>query len=93
MSDTQLVTVVDTTAPTIRALEDIVVDATSSSVTKVDLILPITNDLISEVIIDNDAHDATFVFGETVVTWSATDESGNVSFVEQKVTVVDNSAP
>ena len=93
ISDTQLVTVVDTTAPTIRALEDIVVDATSSSVTKVDLILPITNDLISEVIIDNDAHDATFVFGETVVTWSATDESGNVSFVEQKVTVVDNSAP
>ena len=93
MSDTQLVTVVDTTAPTIRALEDIAVDATSSSVTKVDLILPITNDLISEVIIDNDAHDATFVFGETIVTWSAADESGNVSFVEQKVTVVDNSAP
>ena len=28
-------------------------------------------------IIDNDAHDATFVFGETVVTWSATNESGN----------------
>ena len=93
MSDIQIVTVVDTTAPTIRALEDIVVDATSSSVTKVDLILPSTNDLISEVIIDNDVYDATFVFGETIVTWSATDESGNVSFVEQKVIIVDSSAP
>ena len=34
-----------------------------------------------------------FPFGETVVTWTAEDESGNISQIDQKIIVVDNSPP
>ena len=91
-SDTQLVTVVDTTAPSITQLEDIVVDATSIMSNHVELILPIVDDTISAVTITNDAPNA-YQFGETVLTWSAEDESGNVSYINQKIIVVDNSPP
>ena len=91
-SDTQLVTVVDTTAPSISQLEDIIVDATSPTSNVVELTSPISGDIISDVIINNNAPNA-FPFGETVVTWSVEDESGNISYTDHKVIVVDNSPP
>ena len=91
-SDTQLVTVLDTTAPSISQLEDIIVDATSSTSNVVELTSPISGDIISDVIINNNAPNA-FPFGETVVTWSVEDESGNISYTDHKVIVVDNSPP
>ena len=91
-SDTQLVTVLDTTAPSISQLEDIIVDATSPTSNVVELTSPISGDIISDVIINNNAPNA-FPFGETVVTWSVEDESGNISYTDHKVIVVDNSPP
>ena len=91
-SDTQLVTVLDTTAPSILQLEDIIVDATSPTSNVVELTSPISGDIISDVIINNNAPNA-FPFGETVVTWSVEDESGNISYTDHKVIVVDNSPP
>ena len=92
VSDTQLITVVDTTAPSILEPENIIVEATSSSSNIVELNLPIADDAISNVIIDNNAPDV-FPFGETIVTWSAEDESGNISYTDHKVIIVDTSAP
>jgi len=92
VSETQLVTVVDTTAPSISQLEDIIVDATSPTSNVVELTPPISGDIISDVIINNNAPNA-FPFGETVVTWSVEDESGNISYTDHKVIVVDNSSP
>ena len=91
-SDTQLVTVVDTTAPNITQLEDITVDATSATSNQIELVLPTVDDAISDVTITNDAPDV-YPFGETIITWSAEDESGNLSYTNQKIIVVDNSPP
>ena len=92
VSDTQLVTVVDTTAPSILQPENIIVEATSSTSNIVELIIPVARDAISDTIINNNAPD-TFPFGETVVTWSAEDESGNISHTDHKVIIIDTSAP
>jgi len=92
VSDTQLVTVVDTTAPSILQPENIIVEATSSTSNIVELVIPIARDAISDTIINNNAPD-TFPFGETVVTWSAEDESGNISHTDHKVIIIDTSAP
>ena len=92
VSETQLITVVDTTAPSISQLEDIVADATSSTSNTIELISPIADDIISGIIIDNDAPNV-FPFGETIVTWTVEDESGNVSYIDHKVIIVDNSPP
>jgi len=91
-SDTQLVTVVDTTAPSILQPENIIVEATSFTSNVVELIAPIADDAISEIKIGNNAPDV-FPFGETTVTWSAEDESGNVSYTDYKIIIVDTSAP
>ena len=92
VSETQLITVVDTTAPSISQLEDIVADATSSTSNTIELISPIADDIISGIIIDNDDPNV-FPFGETIVTWTVEDESGNVSYIDHKVIIVDNSPP
>ena len=92
VSDTQLVTVVDTTSPSILQLEDIVTDATSSTSNIIEMISPIADDIISDVMVTNNAPNV-FPFGETVVTWTAKDESGNISQIDQKIIVVDNSPP
>ena len=88
----QQVTIKDTTSPTILPPEDIIVSATSLSGTNVVLNPPTANDLVSDITIDNDSI-GVFPFGETIVTWSATDESGNISHVKQLVNVIDDSPP
>ena len=82
----------DTTAPSMLELEDIVENATSFTSNEIELPLPIADDAISDVIIDNNAPDL-FPFGETIVTWSAEDQSGNVAYTEQKIIIIDNSPP
>ncbi|MEW6042761.1 MAG: HYR domain-containing protein [Thermoproteota archaeon] len=89
---TQNVTVVDTTAPTITAPADITIEATSADNNSVSLSLPTVSDIVSDVLIANDAPD-TFALGETTVTWTATDEAGNSATATQKITVVDTTAP
>jgi sugar lactone lactonase YvrE len=89
---TQTVTVLDTTSPTITAPADIVSEATSSSENAVILSLPIASDSVSDVTITNDAP-SSFPLGETIVTWTATDEAGNLATTTQKVTITDTTSP
>ncbi|MEK6971713.1 MAG: HYR domain-containing protein, partial [Thermoproteota archaeon] len=89
---TQTVTVVDTTAPTIETLPLITVEATSLDANPVLLVTPKAQDSVSNVIITNDAPDV-FPFGETIVTWQATDEAGNFVTTTQNVSVIDTTAP
>jgi len=89
---TQTVTVVDTTAPTIETLPLITVEATSLDANPVLLVTPKAQDSVSNVVITNDAPDV-FPFGETIITWQATDEAGNFVTTTQNVSVIDTTAP
>ncbi len=89
---TQKVTIIDTTAPKITAIDSIVSEATSLADNTVSLTAPIADDSVSQVKITNDAPEK-FPLGETTVTWTATDESGNTSTIPQKVVIVDTTAP
>jgi len=89
---TQTVRVVDTTPPSIETPKDITVEATSLDSNTVSLVAPKAQDSVSNVTITNDAPDV-FSYGETIVTWTATDQAGNFVTTTQKVSVVDTTAP
>ena len=91
-TDTQVVTIVDTSGPEISLPSDIIVEATALSDTDVELGDAIVYDIIQVDTVTNDAPD-TFPLGETVVTWTATDSSGNSATATQTVSVVDTTAP
>ena len=88
---TQTVTVVDTTAPSVTAPNSIEVEATSIDNT-VEIGNPVYDDLVDIISVTSDSPD-TFPLGETVITWTATDSSGNSATATQTVTVVDTTAP
>ncbi|WP_157893331.1 HYR domain-containing protein, partial [Salegentibacter sediminis] len=68
-------------------------DTAMCSASEVQLGMPVTNDNCdSEVSITNDAPEV-FELGETIVTWTVTDEAGNETTCTQTVTVEDNEAP
>ena len=89
----QTVTVVDTTLPVLVPPEDVVAEQVNLDGTPI-----VTGEAVAIDICDaaatvtNDAP-AVFPLGETVVTWTATDASGNVATAAQKVTVVDTTPP
>ena len=87
----QTVSVVDTTAPSIIAPDGVELEATSSG-SIVDIDNPVYDDLVDIASVTNDAPD-TFPLGETVVTWTATDSSGNSATAAQTVSIVDTTAP
>ncbi|MBM4039546.1 MAG: HYR domain-containing protein [Planctomycetes bacterium] len=90
---TQRVRVVDTTSPVLVAPEDIIAEATSPSGAAVKLGQAAVLDLCDAApAVTNDAP-AVFPLGTTVVTWTATDASGNVATGTQRVTVVDTTPP
>lgn len=94
------VEVVDTTPPTITCPEDIVVECTAHGGTPADdpQLEPFfegvsaTDVCDSHPVIDDDAPDF-FPVGVTMVTFSATDDSGNESSCTARVTVVDTTPP
>lgn len=87
------VTVEDTIPPTLLAPPDVTMECASQDGTPVDLGEPTVDDVCdADVEVANDAP-ALFPLGATVVTWTATDDSGNVSTAEQLVTVVDTTPP
>ena len=88
---TQLITVVDTTAPEVLAPDDIVLEADSVDQNIVNFD-SVTSFDIQEVVIYLDAPDV-FPLGETTVTWTAVDASGNSASTTQTVTIVDTTAP
>jgi len=91
-SDTQTIRLVDTVAPIITHPAQIIADATSFTNTIVELSSPQVFDSVSDVRLENDANNS-FEFGETIVTWTATDESGNSSSITQSIMIIDESAP
>jgi len=92
-TDTQLVTVYDNTNPTITAPDSVSVSTNEGcTATEFSLGTAIANDDCLVASITNDAPSA-FQIGETTVTWTVTDESGNTSTDTQQVLVIDESGP
>lgn len=91
-SDPQTIIVIDTTSPKITAPKDIAVEATSLTSNVVSIGAATAKDIMGIDSITNDAQDS-FPFGETIVTWTATDPSGNSVIATQKVTVIDTTGP
>jgi len=90
--DTQTITVIDTTPPTITAPENVTAEATSLTNNILAIGTAVAKDIMGIDSISNDAPDA-FPFGETLVTWTATDPSGNSAISKQKITVIDTTGP
>jgi hypothetical protein len=83
----------DTTKPTAMPPVDVTVQCTSPSGQSIDIGMATATDACDpNPVVSSDAP-ATFGFGTTVVTWDATDASGNVGTATQTVTVVDNQPP
>ncbi|HXV38667.1 MAG TPA: HYR domain-containing protein [Nitrosopumilaceae archaeon] len=91
-SDTQTVTVIDTTSPKISAPADVTLEATSLTSNMISIGTATAKDIMGIDSITNDGPD-TFSFGETIITWTATDPSGNSATVTQKITVIDTTGP
>lgn len=83
---TQTVTVIDDTLPTITAPADIVKLSPTLPVT-VTIGSAIANDNCADFVITNNAP-AQFPTGETIVTWTVTDKSGNKASAAQRVRVI-----
>ena len=86
----QRVTVIDTTAPALLAPADLLVEATGVQ-TPINIGNATATDIFAVKIANNAP--GSFALGTTVVTWLATDVNANVSKAQQKVTVVDTTAP
>jgi len=91
-TSTQIVTIIDTTTPEIITPSDVIVEATGISNTVVEIGEATIYDIIQVDSVTSDSPD-TFPLGETVITWTATDSSGNSATATQAVTVVDTTAP
>ena len=91
-SDTQTITVIDRTSPKITAPEDVTVEATSLTSNVISIGTATAKDIMGIDSITNDGPD-TFPFGKTIVTWTATDPSGNSQTASQKITVIDTTGP
>ena len=94
VSCTQLVTVLDTQAPTITCPANVTVSAGGGSCTATGVALgtPVTADNCSIASVTNNAP-ATFPLGNTTVVWTLVDGSGNTTTCNQTITVVDTENP
>ena len=89
--------VVDTTAPTIAAHDDITVEATSASGAVVSYIAPATSDIVDGTgtasCTSTPASGGTFPIGTTTVTCNATDAHGNAAIATTFKVIVKDSTP
>ena len=98
---TATVTVVDTTAPELTAPQDAAIEgnvpggASSGNAAIVAFLVAATaTDLVdAEVTITTDAPAAFFPLGTTIVTFTATDDQGNLANATAELNVVDTTAP
>jgi gliding motility-associated-like protein len=85
----QTVTVIDVTNPTITAPAAVTLNANASCVAfNANLGSPVTADNCTVALITNNAP-SVFPLGNTTVTWTVTDASGNTATATQVVTVID----
>ena len=91
---TQTVTVTDTELPTITAPAALNISTRENACDAVDVALgqATVSDNCGIASVTNDAPE-TYPFGTTTVTWTVTDNNGNVSTATQTVTVVDEQDP
>ena len=91
---TQLVTVTDNQKPTITAPAAVTVSSDEGKCTAIGVVLgtPVTSDNCSVASVTNDAIEP-FALGNTTVTWTVTDGSGNTQTATQIITVTDNQKP
>ncbi len=90
---TQKVVILDKKAPVISGLTDISAETVSATGTVISLGVPVVTDNIDkQPVIKNDAP-TSFKPGSYIVTWTATDKSGNQSKSIQKVTITDTTPP
>jgi len=90
--DTVDITVEDTIPPVLICPPDITVEQETLDGTEIPLTATATDICDAEVDIISDAPD-TYPLGDTTVTFTATDDSGNVSTGQTVVTVVDTTPP
>jgi hypothetical protein len=91
--DNVVVSVVDTTPPVLSEPEDLAVECLGPDGTSVHIGRAFAQDRCDpDVEVTNDAP-ALFAPGVTVVTWTATDDSGNQTIRTQNVRVVDTTPP
>ena len=88
---TQVVTVEDTTAPTISAPVNVVTEATAPN-SVVTYVAPTADDTVGVTSFTHNAP-ATFPVGITTITWTAKDAAGNTTTATQTITVEDTTAP
>ena len=86
------VTAVDNINPIIIAPADVALNTNTGCTWVGSLVLPTTADNCSVLSVANDAPTA-FLIGDTTVTWTVTDTSGNTATATQKVTVSDAEKP
>nr|MBC8251909.1 HYR domain-containing protein [Candidatus Nitrosopelagicus sp.] len=89
-SATQTISVIDTTSPIIEIF-DYEIEANISDGSNAYLSFPTILE-IQDVEIANDAPEV-FPLGETIVTWTATDTSGNSASATQTISVIDTTSP
>ncbi len=90
-TDTQRVTVLDTAGPMLVLPSDVTAEATGV-LTPVDIGTATVTDNAGTINATNDAPDS-FPVGDTIVTWTARDNSGNTATGIQTVTIQDTTAP
>ena len=88
---TQVVTVEDTTTPTISAPVNVVTEATAPN-SVVTYIAPTADDAVGVTSFTHNAP-ATFPVGVTAITWTAKDAAGNTTTTTQTITVEDTTTP
>jgi hypothetical protein len=92
-SDTLLVTVRDTVAPSLTAPPDLVLDCAAPGGTAVDIGTALVADACDAApLVTNDAPDL-FGPGNTLVTWTATDAAGSTASAVQTVSIADATPP
>ena len=91
-SDTQVVTIRDSTPPIIIPPADIILEAASPSGMSIQIGEADVSDIIGIESVTNDAP-GLFSLGNTTVTWTATDVFGNIALAEQTISIIDTTSP
>src|SRR3972149_455889 len=91
-TDTQVVTISDTTSPPLTPPSDLIIEATTSSGMPIVIGEAVVSDIIGIDSLTNNAPDL-FYLGDTIITWTATDMHGNTASDEQIISIIDTTAP